>query len=550
MPFGMCQRSSHEENGIDRLFCTKGRKSISDIFLESLHRTFRRGPAGPEARIDVLSLLSVFYIFSKGSTKDKVRAIFSLFDFNQNGTMSQDEVTIMFISSFYGLCGYLRVPSKKIEPTCERMAFDTFQYKVNEYPHRNSNSINQLEFLEFLQYRIDTDDDGISAVEIVRFFQRVSGVVGARQSNVTTLCAQENSELTIKYDDEIDDYDIERYEGNGDEFMAIKPWLGAVKGPSRDVPTSNNTPDVSLELDWVYGYRSYDVRNNLRYLDDTKEIVFPCAAVVVLFNPIVRSQHFLQGHDDDIVSLDVSSDGTQIVTGETGRYPCLIVWHAKTRRLVMTLRSRSLRRAVVAVSFSPCGSRVVAVGQDDRHTVHIFDVKSGTCIAKSPTERARVMTCLFVDPENVIVAGVKHIKHLIFRNDRKNKTRRRVQSKRLLFGKIGSRTILCCTCFQDMIVCGTSTGELVVWDIKQKARHFTKIVRLVTNSVLNDEDAAVNAIYSNNNKLCAGSKHGQVWILNRTFEIVRTHEVISSSPLCSVRSVCLSQDETNVLMGT
>jgi WD40 repeat protein len=544
MPFAMRQKSTQGESGIDRLFLQQS--SLSTKFVESLHSAFRRGPGGSEARVDVLSLLSVYYIFCQGSTKDKVKAIFSLFDFNRNGSMSQDELTIMFISSFYGICGYLSLDlEENIESICERMAFETFRYKHNENPQHKFNSIDHIEFLDFLQDRIDTDNDGISAVEIVRFFQ--TGVVP--QSNVAKLCVQEESELGIKYEN---DFDIETQYSQGDEFMAIRPWLGAVKSPSKNIPTNNSIPDASLELDWVYGYRCYDVRNNLRYVE-TGEIVYPCAAVVVLFDPKTRSQNFLQGHDDDVVSLDISKDRTKIVTGETGRHPCLMVWHAKSRKLMTTLRSRSLRRAVVAVSFSKSGNRVVAVGQDDRHTVHVFCLNTGICMAKCPTERTRVMTCLFVNDENVILGGLKHARHLILRTNASHKTR--TQSKRLLFGKIGSRTILCSQNFQDMIVCGTSTGELIVWDINKKSREPVKLVSLCKDSSINNQDECVNALWcsagaDSRTLLYAGSKCGRVWILNRTFDIVQTYDIKSSSSSCSVRSVCVTPDEKSILVGT
>lgn len=52
----------------------------------------------------------------------------------------------------------------------------------------------------------------------------------------------------------------------GDEFMAVKPWLGAIKAPSDYLGFNGaqmSRPQITAELDYVYGIRSKDCRNNL-----------------------------------------------------------------------------------------------------------------------------------------------------------------------------------------------------------------------------------------------------------------------------------------------
>ena len=51
--------------------------------------------------------------------------------------------------------------------------------------------------------------------------------------------------------------------------MAVKPWKGAVKAsvPDNYKPCKgeDDPPEANLELEYVYGYRCHDVRDNLRY---------------------------------------------------------------------------------------------------------------------------------------------------------------------------------------------------------------------------------------------------------------------------------------------
>jgi len=51
--------------------------------------------------------------------------------------------------------------------------------------------------------------------------------------------------------------------------MAVKPWLGVVNNskPSAFIASKRDgeAPDATLALEYVYGYRCHDARNNLKY---------------------------------------------------------------------------------------------------------------------------------------------------------------------------------------------------------------------------------------------------------------------------------------------
>lgn len=74
--------------------------------------------------------------------------------------------------------------------------------------------------------------------------------------------------------------------GDGDQFMAVKPWIGVV---NNSVPTGykpskrdGETPDfASLKLEHIYGYRCHDARNNLRY-NSEGNLVYHAAGVGIV----------------------------------------------------------------------------------------------------------------------------------------------------------------------------------------------------------------------------------------------------------------------------
>lgn len=56
--------------------------------------------------------------------------------------------------------------------------------------------------------------------------------------------------------------------GVGDQMLAIKPWVGAIKPPTNPPPFKNAEPTANLELEYVYGYRCFDTRKNVFYTSD------------------------------------------------------------------------------------------------------------------------------------------------------------------------------------------------------------------------------------------------------------------------------------------
>lgn len=61
-----------------------------------------------------------------------------------------------------------------------------------------------------------------------------------------------------------------------------------------------SAPGCHLRLEWVYGYRGHQCRNNL-YYTAAKEIVYFVAGVGVVYSPREHRQKFYLGHQDDII---------------------------------------------------------------------------------------------------------------------------------------------------------------------------------------------------------------------------------------------------------
>ena len=93
--------------------------------------------------------------------------------------------------------------------------------------------------------------------------------------------------------------------------------------------TDRTAPRSQLRLEWVYGYRGHQCRNNLYYTANS-EIVYFVAGVGVVYNTKENAQRFFLGHNDDIIRFAnsyqcFSSSGLWILS-----YNALVL---KTQRL-------------------------------------------------------------------------------------------------------------------------------------------------------------------------------------------------------------------------
>lgn len=64
----------------------------------------------------------------------------------------------------------------------------------------------------------------------------------------------------------------------------------------------------------MYGYRSYDTRDNVRY-NSQGEIVYHTAACGIVLNKNKNTMRVNTSHNDDIICLDVNTSKGLVATG-------------------------------------------------------------------------------------------------------------------------------------------------------------------------------------------------------------------------------------------
>ena len=356
-------------------------------------------------------------------------------------------------------------------------------------------------------------------------------------------------DIAIKAGDSGKDSDIDGecifdlHSGKKEEFVAVKPWVGSIVAPTNAAEDVATAPDIDLELDFVHGYRSQDVRNNLRYTS-TGEMVYFTASIGVVYSKKHHSQIFYTGHDDDIISMAIHPSGKYVATGQVGRAPLVHVWNAMTGQLVKKLRAFH-EIAITSLCFSDDGNQLVSVGLDDNHAIAVWRTDSGTWAdgylqSNELGGQQKVLFTLFLGTHGggdyqLVTGGVDHVKFW--------KVKGRALKPTLgLFGKKGKiQPIVCAASVGPKVVTGTVTGHLYVWS----GNEIVKAIKA--------HEQTVNALHACHSGLISGSKDGIVKMWDRKLAPTRAFDMTEAIPTPfrpAIRSVCWDDTRGVILVGT
>jgi microtubule-associated protein-like 6 len=310
---------------------------------------------------------------------------------------------------------------------------------------------------------------------------------------------------------------------------------GAMKAPTGFLKPSRNAnlpPAVNLQLEFVHGYRAKDCRNNIRYLPDDR-IAYNAAALGVVLNPEDLSQSFYVGHNDDITAFAVSRAGDLAATGEVGRRPSIFVWEPNSMTQLHKFAS-PVEKGIAALSFSPSGQLLLAVGMDDDHTLALYNLATNSLIVSNKGDREKILAADFISETEFVTIGIKHFKSWKLSGSK-------LVGNRGTFGK-EDNILLSLTMDQNFgLLTGTSAGTVLRW-VDGEAK---KVAEL--------HSGAVDSLWACEQFLVTGGKDGVIHVLNSALEKVKSFDVKSAeyqSLNHQVRAACLNEDRTKLVLGT
>nr|XP_036847784.1 echinoderm microtubule-associated protein-like 5 isoform X5 [Manis javanica] len=298
---------------------------------------------------------------------------------------------------------------------------------------------------------------------------------------------------------------------------------------------ARSAPNCHLRLEWVYGYRGHQCRNNL-YYTAAKEIVYFVAGVGVVYSPREHRQKFYRGHSDDIISLALHPERVLVATGQVGKEPYICVWDSYTVQTVSVLKDVHTH-GIACLAFDVDGQRLVSVGLDSKNVVCVWDWKRGKMLSMAPghTDRIFDISWDLFQPNKLVSCGVKHIKFWSLCGNA-------LTPKRGVFGKTGDlQTILCLACARDELTySGALNGDIYVW----------KGINL-TRTIQGAHTAGIFSMNACEEGFATGGRDGCIRLWDLTFKpitVIDLRETDQGYKGLSVRSVCWRGD--HILVGT
>jgi len=205
--------------------------------------------------------------------------------------------------------------------------------------------------------------------------------------------------------------------------MAVRPWIGQVAEPDNHNPVDKSVPDTQYSLEYVYGYRCADSKQNV-YWNSANQAVYMTAALGVILDKDSNTQKFFGGgeventaknrakdmdhHTDDVMAISVSPDRATAVSGQVGSSPTIFCWDACTGEKKQRIKVGKGARGIAAVAINAEGW-VAAVDLHNEHQVYVFD-NNGSMVYKEKGDTNKIHDVAWCEQgQRIATAGVKHI---------------------------------------------------------------------------------------------------------------------------------------------
>ncbi|XP_050411565.1 echinoderm microtubule-associated protein-like CG42247 isoform X2 [Patella vulgata] len=306
-----------------------------------------------------------------------------------------------------------------------------------------------------------------------------------------------------------------------------------VKGKAREfhapsVPDPDDDgkePNMNLTLDWVYGFRGRDVRDNLIVLK-TGEIVYYVGAVVVIYNRKDDTQRHYLGHNEEVTCIALHPDKCIIATGQLGGKsadcaPHVRIWNGITLSDIDAIGYDFFNGTVITVAFSAQskGALLMAIDDSDKHVLSVWDLypdeqpryeqlrydqlryeepRAKRLAWTTTTPNTVTSGSFYPDNDQIIITyGKEHVFFwkLFWKQDENEDVYRILKDK--LSGKFedGAPKLVTSICFTPTgdVLTGDSDGSIVVWE-KQSDESF-KFNRNLSDKMKNAHRKSVNSLF-------------------------------------------------------
>ncbi|XP_013411002.1 echinoderm microtubule-associated protein-like 2 isoform X2 [Lingula anatina] len=246
-------------------------------------------------------------------------------------------------------------------------------------------------------------------------------------------------------------------------------------------------PDKKLKLDWVYGYRGHDARNNL-YVLPSNELLYYVAAVAIVYDKQRELQRHYTGHNEDISSMALHPNETYVATaqlaGETADTAAHIrVWDVRSLSTYAIIGLGVFQVGLSSLDFSAEseGEYLMAIDEGERHVMSVWNWQDEKMLAKTTLTNAPkhslddeedtsietvIWGCFHPQDDTTLVTyGEEHIHFWKIFWDSRSKTAKILRDKKSGFFKEDPPKFVTAIAFSANgdVITGDSSGRILVW---------------------------------------------------------------------------------------
>lgn len=469
-----------------------------------------------------------------------------MYDFDESGVLTLDEMVLAFRSSLSGLSKLSGIdpPTEADIEAIVVLGFDSIRKAsgaTNTNPAADFQGIDREEFVTFC----------LNTPEVVSWIEYFDDLEEYEQD--ITSCEP------IKYTPtpvnlqrgELDEANMNPSMG-GFKKLALERNTNVVRrnwenvtpllAPMRKPDPINTLPDKRISLEWVYGINAHCSRQSL-YYSAKGAVVYAAGAVCIIQRVLQHEQDYYVQHTDLITCLKLystDSGETIVASGECGTRPAVHVWDCDTRSTLATLQGFH-RNGIAQLDFSPDREKLVTLGMDPYHSLAVYRWRTRERLWSSRTTMDAVHDVRFLS--NDIVASCGHLHITFWRESSASGVFKRYRGQ---FGTaVKPETLWTVGAVGKSVFSGSETGMIYVWE----GRNLIKSIKAHTGSVYachlidhRDEEKE--------NGLVTACSEGKVLVWNSKMELGAT---FNASSMGSVRncitSICCDVLTSKILVG-
>ena len=477
--------------------------------------------------VDALEVCCTISVLSAMRFEEIINFILHAYDFDGKSLLSVDEVILCLKSVGQGLC----------------------KISLNEYFPEDIALENLVLTMFFDEIKQEVKDN--TKLNVGTLVQLLTSHPDIRSWNTYFSHKKANNNIISSYVDSKDQFG---FVTNDDFFWNVgkikktvieqsnnlvphvDPWLKSVSllAPTKysSINKSSMSPNITLELEWVYGYQAQRCSNNVVY-NSEGNIVYSCGRYIIIYKSEYHTQQIFSTHNNEVSSLAIHPNKVFIASGERSKSATLLVWNSQTMQIVFkdTIpNSNSIRQ----ITFSNDGVYLSVLIEDLYNSVCVYNWKEKKLLYSSYVDLKLASASAFLTDGTLVVGGVEYLYFWVKSCEGYTKING-------IFGNLISvqaTTTMVQVGYSYNVICGTGTGYLLLWN----DRSCIKYVKA--------HESAVNALYSCIHGILSGGDDRRIRMFSKTLEPIVTFDISSFGTNPSLRALCLSSDGASIVFGT